>query len=580
MLSYDLIKVFCLQGESNKLDFKQEQYKFIRGTPEDKSELVKDVVAMANVARQEASYILIGVEELPNKSGRIVGIDHSDVIDDALLHQFINSKTNVPIPFSSYVVASGIPDKDCIQVIEIAPCNVVRPFYLRKDFGKLKASVVYVRDGTSTTIASPDLIKQMGEDAAMGKSRPVVELPESVEIANDWSAVVVESADYGDLDDEAVAQARKGFAEAHADRLASDEVHGWPLPVFLEKSRLAIDGKLTRAALLLLGRHEASVKLSPYVAQITWNLADGASAYEHFGTPFLLTTTQLYRKIRNFQLKILPKESLIPVSVPKYTEKAVLEPLHNCIAHQDYSKQERIVVTEYPDGIVFENAGSFFEGVPEDYIEGFKRPRMYRNRLLAEVMAELHMIDAMGYGIRDVYVNQRERYLPMPDYRLSSDHVAVKVYGNVVDEAYSRLLIANTRIAIADVVNLDRVQKRHPISKEAATHLRKMHYIEGRGKQIRISSVIAALTDKRAEYIQLRSTEDANLKRMIIDYITEFGVATRQEIDKVLLKHMHEVLSDDEKKTKVGNLLTALRIRGQIVNRGTRQHPQWALVKE
>ena len=43
----------------------------------------------------------------------------------------------------------------------------------------------------------------------------VVELPEDVSIERDWSAVVVENACYDDLDAAAVAQAKKGFVEAH-----------------------------------------------------------------------------------------------------------------------------------------------------------------------------------------------------------------------------------------------------------------------------------------------------------------------------------------------------------------------------
>ena len=579
MLNIDEIQMLCLQGESSRVDFKFEQYKFFKATAEEKDELIKDVCAMANTANQEPSYILIGIEELPNKEGKIVGIAQSDVIDDALLHQFINYKTNKAIPFSSYVVASGIPDRDCLQIIEIAPCGALRPFYLKKNFGRLLANAVYMRDGTSTNVANPEQISAMGEEAALGRARPVIALPEGVTVETDWSACIVEGADFSDLDEDAICQARKGFAEAHTGRVTINEVEGWPLGVLLEKTKLAVDGKLTRAALLLLGKREASVKLSPYVAQITWNLAGERTAYEHFGPPFLLTTTELYRKIRNFQIKILPKNSLLPVSVPKYVEKVVLEPLHNCIAHQDYNRQERIIVTERDDGIVFENAGTFYDGMPNDYVAGIKRPKRYRNRLLAEVMAELHMIDAMGYGIRDVYLSQRERYLPMPDYMISSDHVVVKVYGNVVDESYSRLLIANSDISIGDVVNLDRVQKHLPITPDAISHLRKMGYVESRGKSLRVSSKIAALTDMRAEYIQMRATEDANLKRMILDYLGEYESASRADINKLLFNKIHEALNEEERLVKIGNLLTALRLNGDIVNNGSRKRPEWRLIK-
>ena len=578
MISLEQIRMLCLLGESETVDFKREQYKFIKAANEDKSELLKDIISMANVRKSNSAYILIGIEELPNKEGRIVGVGESELLEDADLHQFVNQKTNKRIPFSVYVVASGIAGKDYVQVIEIAQCNHDRPFYLSKQFGGLRAEAVYMRDGTTTVIATPDQVKEMGRPLAAEPYRSLVELPEGYAIEGDWSAVVVDDATLLDLDDEAVRQARIGFLESHIGKVTEDEVEGWPLDVFLEKAKLAVRGKVTRAAILLLGKEESAVKLSPYVAQITWNVAEDETGYEHFGPPFLLSTTRLYRKIRNFMIKIVPKDSMLPIAVPKYVEKVVLEPLHNCIAHQDYSRQERIIVTEYQDCVEMENAGTFYEGKPEDYIDGNKRPRRYRNRLLAEAMAELHMIDAMGFGIRDVFRTQRARYLPMPDYDLSGDHVKVKVYGNVVDESYSRLLIANSNISIEDVVNLDRVQKHLPISSEAASRLRKLKYAEGRGKQMRISSRIAELTDKRAEYIQMRATDDAHLKGMIIDYLNRYHSATREDINKLLIPKMHEALNHCERLIKIGNLLSSLRVSGVIVNRGSRSKPCWEIV--
>src|SRR5690606_34006542 len=102
-------------------------------------------------------------------------------------------------------------------------------------------------------------------------------------------------------------------------------------------------------------------------------------AYEHFKPPFLLSTTQLYQRIRNIQLRILPQDELIPIEVSKYNQKIVLEALHNCIAHQDYARNGRVIVTEQPDRLIFENEGGFFEGQPDEYILGDKTPRRYRN---------------------------------------------------------------------------------------------------------------------------------------------------------------------------------------------------------
>ncbi len=60
----------------------------------------------------------------------------------------------------------------------------------------------------------------------------------------------------------------------------------------------------------------------------------------------------------------------MPQEVSIYDEQSVMEALHNCIAHQDYCRGARILVTEYPDRLVFDNSGSFFEGHPDDYILG------------------------------------------------------------------------------------------------------------------------------------------------------------------------------------------------------------------
>ena len=62
--------------------------------------------------------------------------------------------------------------------------------------------------------------------------------------------------------------------------------------------------------------------------------------------------------------------------------KEAIEAMHNCIAHQDYSLHSRIIVTEKIDKLIFSNAGSFFEGNPDDYSAGEKTPERYRNTWL------------------------------------------------------------------------------------------------------------------------------------------------------------------------------------------------------
>lgn len=399
-------------------------------------------------------------------------------------------------------------------------------------------------------------------------------------LAQDWSAQLVPAASLVDLDEAALRKARDAFAQKYANRFSSDEVMGWPLPTFLDRARITQNGKITRTALMLLGKAESVWHLSPHPAQMTWKLEGAERAYQHFAPPFLLTTSQLYQRIRNIQLRLLPQDELLPVEVSKYDQKIVLEALHNCIAHQDYMRNGRVVVIEQPDRLVFENEGSFYEGVPGDYLEGNRIPRRYRNPFLAQAMAELNMIDTMGYGIHDMFARQARRYLPMPDYDLGeSGAVRLTIYGGVVNPAYSRLLIQQTDLPLADVLALDRVQKQLPIPDEAVTRLKRAGLIEGRKPRFYVSASVAKATASKADYIRTRAQDDEFYAKLVIDYLHQFGHASRTEIDKLLIDKLSDALTPEQKQRKIGNLLTKLRRRERILNTGSRGKPEWKLAE-
>ena len=399
-------------------------------------------------------------------------------------------------------------------------------------------------------------------------------------LVTDWSAQIVSNATISHLDEKAIHQARESFALKYANRFFRDEVMDWSLPTFLDRAKLTQDGKLTRTALLLLGKPEAVYLLSPHPIQMTWKLEGAERAYEHFGPPFLLNTTELYRKIRNIQLRILPDDALIPIEVSKYDQKIILEALHNCIAHQDYTRNGRIIVTEQPDKLTFENEGNFFEGCPEDYVTGEKTPRRYRNPFLASAMAELNMIDTMGYGIYEMYLGQARRYFPMPDYDLSEQSaVKMTIHGRVVDQAYSRLLIQKTNLPLNEIFALDRVQKRLPIDDEMIKRLRRDSLIEGRKPNFHVSASVAKVTHSKVDYIRTRAQDDDYYCKLVADFLRKFGKASREDIDKLLQGKLSEALDDEQKNNKIGNLLTKMRRNGKIKNNGSRTAPEWHLAE-
>ncbi|HCP80359.1 MAG TPA: transcriptional regulator [Octadecabacter sp.] len=394
-------------------------------------------------------------------------------------------------------------------------------------------------------------------------------------LQTDWSAQLVEGATLDDLDPVAVERARSDFALKHQNRISPEEVRSWSVATLLDRAKVTQRGQVTRAALLLLGRAERAYLLSPHPAQITWKLVGQENAYEHFGPPFLLATSQLYQRIRNIQLRLLPDDELLPHEVSKYDQKVVLEALHNCIAHQDYRLNQRVIVTEKPDRLVFENAGRFFEGAPEDYVRGDKSPRGYRNPYLVQAMVELNMIDQMGYGIQQMYETQRRRYLPMPDYEVSDDAVEMTIYGGVVDPAYTRVLMENGGLQLVDVLALDRVQKGLEVPYSAIQALKRKGLVEGRKPRFRVSAAVAAASSKQAEYIKTRAFDDQHYADLVLQYLSKFGSASRKEIDELLWNKLSDALDNTQKKSKIGNILTKLRAAGRIFNAGSKAAPEW-----
>lgn len=381
----------------------------------------------------------------------------------------------------------------------------------------------------------------------------------------DWSAKIIDKASINDLDNEAIKIAKEKFKEKSTKASYYNEIDNWDNATFLDKAKITINGKITNAAIILLGKEEASHYLLPAIAEITWKLETEEKAYEHFGTPLLLNTTKVLQNIRNVKYKFFPDNELLSTTVNKYDTRTILEAMHNCIAHQDYSLHSRIIVTEKIDKLIFSNAGSFFEGNPDDYSAGEKTPERYRNPWLAHAMVNLGMIDRLGYGIHTMYIAQRNRYFPLPDYLLSeSQKVVLQLYGHSIDENYSKLLIERKDLPLSEVVLLDRVQKKLPITDSAASLLKKEKLLEGRKPNYFVAASVAAATDDKAAYIKNKAFDDEHYKKMIVAFLEKFGEGTRKDFESLIMPKLSDILSNSQKKDKIKNLLQALKKEDRV----------------
>ncbi|MBW7899452.1 Divergent AAA domain protein [Candidatus Brocadiaceae bacterium B188] len=420
-----------------------------------------------------------------------------------------------------------------------------------------------------------------------GQSIGALNLQEIEQIRNqiknfDWSAQICDGATIHDLNKDAIIKAREKYREKFPQKIRN--VNEWDDIIFLNKAKITIQNKITRTAIILLGKEESEHFLSPSIAKISWILKDENDLekdYEHFGPPFLLNSDAVYSKIRNLKYRYLLKNTLFPTEITQYEPYVIREALHNCIAHQDYGLKGRITVVEKPDELLFANLGSFIPGSVEKVIEQDAPQEYYRNQFLVNAMVNLNMIDTIGSGIKKMFILQRNRYFPMPDYDLGEpDKVKVRIIGKVLDENYTKMLIDNTSLDIKIVIYLDKVQKRQRLTKDEFKTLKAQKLIEGRYPNLFVVAKIAAIAGDKASYIKNRAFDDEHYKKMILEFIKKYGNASRQDIDKLLIDKLSNVLDEKQKRNKIKNLIYEMSKKDRTIkNTGSYKKPIWILFK-
>ena len=405
------------------------------------------------------------------------------------------------------------------------------------------------------------------------------------QIGMDWSKEIVENATFEDLDKEAVKKARELFSKRQSDRKKAQEILRKLSDIeVLNKAGITIKGKITRTALLLLGKSESSYFFDGFIPRITWTLynADNSvKTYEHFDMPLLLAVDKVYSRIRNVKYRyIAGQQTLFPDEVDQYEPELIKEIINNCIAHQDYRLRGKINVEEFEDKLIFINEGGFIPETIEQALEPGYKPPYYRNVFLCNAMVNLYMIDTNSMGIPMMYQIQRDKCFPLPTYDLNTiNRVRVIVYGKILDKNYTQLLHSNGELDIQTVFLLDKVQKGQTISKESFKKLKRQGLVEGRYPNLFVSFKVANSVGQKANYIRNKGLEDDICKQLIIKALEAMGEANKQDLMEILEKALPDVLSEEQKSKKISNLLQAMKKEGMIAVRGTNRYAKWYLRK-
>ena len=424
----------------------------------------------------------------------------------------------------------------------------------------------YGRDGESLVPLSMSELDQIRGDA----------LP-------DWSAQVIEESDISFLDINAIRIARDKYKSKQKNEHTNITVDRMTDEEFLQKLRLIVNGKLTNAALVLLGKPEYDNRING-LARLMWRFygsSNLARDYHEFEVPYITLADRVFIKIRNLTYRYMPnKNTLFQTQIPQYDEEMFKELINNCIAHMNYASGGRIYVDEFDDTITISNPGNFIPGNVQNVLKNGYRVPYYRNPLLSTAMRELDMIDTIQLGIPKVYTIQRARYFPMPEYNFDNpNEVSVTIYGKILEKNYTHILFDNPELDLEIVFLLDRVQKDKPITKEQFKHLKQLGYLGGTFKDAYIP--VQARDGGQVEQSEvIKSKNDKYLLDLMIKYLEESESTTKAGFIELLKSELSIILDDKQIENKVKNLITKLKKENVTEHaKGNNRTGEWQLVK-
>lgn len=512
-----------------------------------------DVISyVATIANMEGGHLVIGVQD---KTLEIVGTDLSkfNLNAQSAVWKLLEHCTNLSSEGLSIDEYTTEDSHKTVWIIHIPKHLPRRPVYAHKK--------AWQRVEDSLVEMTPERLAAILEE-------PVFE-------AKDWSAEIVPNAVLTDLDELAVAKARVMFKKVHASKIPAEEIDAWTVEELLSNSGIMIDGKLTRAAIILLGKPVSVFKLRPAVVEVTWTLRDERQEvvdYEHFTAPFILTVDQILSKIRNLTMRELPGGTLFPETMKQYDDYTIREALHNAIAHQDYTLQQRINFVENPGYLYYANGGSFIPGTLQNVLTTKGPQRYFRNECLCRAMVNFNMIDTVSRGIKKMFNEQWKRHFPMPDYEIDAlnKEVGVKIYGNTINEKYTELLKENNTLTLEDCILLDAVQKRHRISEKDVVALLNRGLLEGDTSEYNISLDIAKKTRQLPYYTHNRGLDKAKLQHMILQYLQNAGSvgAKRDAIFDYLRDVLPRNKTPEQQERMVGNILAEMKEAEIVIVKG------------
>lgn len=331
------------------MDYETENIEFKSQFTE---EIYKEVIAFANT---DGGIIYVGID---NK-GNAIGL--TDV--DNEYTRITNGIRDAIMPDVTMFVHFTIQDNKVVRITVSEGTN--KPYYLK---GKgIKPNGVFVRQGSTSVSASPDLIRRMIKESDGDIFENSRSLEQNLTFDVTERAFKLYGIDFGP-----------------------------------EKYRVLgltqnKDDVFTNLAMILSDQCVYSIKIAVFSDEACTVFRDskefGGSVFKQF------EDTVNYLALCNKTSSTI--KGVIRIDKKDYPEEAIREALLNAIVHRDYCFSGSIIINVTDNKMEFISIGGLLPGLsPDDIRSGISQPR---NKKLAEVFHRLRLIESYGTGIRRIF---------------------------------------------------------------------------------------------------------------------------------------------------------------------------------
>jgi len=357
----------------------------------------------------------------------------------------------------------------------------------------------------------------------------------------DFSQKICEGATIDDLDDDAI----RVMQEAYAKKQNNSQFLTLTKEQVLNDLDLVIDGKVTNAAVILIGKKQLIREKIPQSAiRLEYRKKESQITFDkryEFSSPFYLQADELWDVInlRNGSFPI--QEGPFIFDIPYFNQEVIREAINNAVAHRNYGLTGETVIKQSELKLKIINPGCFPLGVTlENLISTSSTPR---NRLLTDVLQKTGIVERSGQGVDKIFYQTLKEGKSAPDYSKSDDfQVELNLSGAIEDKAFALFIESvqsglpdNEKLSVHEIIHLNQIRienGKFKIDKGVIKNLLSRDLIEQRGKTSGtyyvLSKAYYEFSDEKGKYS--KTDWDQNQAFLIIfQHLKKFDTAKMKD---------------------------------------------------